>query len=141
MIGHIEKTDFENIMICKTHETNLDVLIKRYSEKYNVVLICSERKGKGLLFHEKYRSYENVVIFDYDELNETEENTLDKIVNNIYERVKPVLPENTELDKKKCKNRIEKMNERYEEIKHKPFSYIDHYYELHGHHRYRRRHQ
>jgi hypothetical protein len=41
------------------------------------------------------------------------------------------------LDKSTCIQRINAMNVRYEEIKHKPFTYIDDFYEIHGSHRNR----
>ena len=127
---------FENIIIIKNHDTNIDKLIKKYNN-YKVVSICSERKETNALIDPKYKKYNNTIVFSFEELNETKNNSLVKIVNNIYVKVKKVLPEDIKLDKTKCIERINNMNIRYQEIKHKPFSYIDPFFEIHGSHRNR----
>ena len=126
---------FDDIIILKCHNTNIDVLMKKY-KKYRTLFICSERKGKGLI-DPKYRTYNNVVIFGFKELNETKNNSLVEIVDNIYIKVKKILPKYVQLDKIKCIERINNMNIRHEEIKNKKFSYIDPFFELHGSHRNR----
>ena len=75
-------------------------------------------------------------MFDFFELNETIDNTLPQIVDNIYNKLKNVLVD-VDLDKSKCIERLIMMNKKYEEIKHKKFSYIDNFFELHGSHRNR----
>jgi hypothetical protein len=127
---------FENIIAVKCHDINIDELIKKYNN-YKLVFICSERKEYNNLIDKKYKDYDNVVVFEYNELNETNDNPLSKIVDNIYEKVKKVIPENIELNKEKCINRINLMNKRYEEIKDKDFKYIDPFFEIHGSHRNR----
>ena len=77
------------------------------------------------------------MIFNFIELNETTNNTLTQIVDNIYSKVKNVLP-TVELDKGKCLERIHRMNIRYEEIKNHPFGFVDDFFELHGSHRNRK---
>jgi len=131
------ETYFENIIAIKSHDINIDELINKYNEEYKVVFICSERKEKVYLIDEKYKTYDNVVIFDFNELNETTTNTLIEIVDNIYNKVTKILPD-IELDTKKCIERIQLMNNRYEEIKEKPFSYIDNFFHIHGSHRNRK---
>jgi hypothetical protein len=126
---------FKNIILIKSHNIDIDGLIKKYNEKYNLFFICSERKDKNLFIDDKYKSYDNVVVFDFNELNETETNTIPKIIENIYNKLKNVLP--IELNIENSINRIILMNKRYEEIKHQPFRYIDKFYELHGSHRNR----
>lgn len=132
---HVE-TYFENILVIKNHNVNIDELMEKYKQ-YHVVFVCSERKEKNYLIDEKYKTYENVVVFDFDELNETSTTTLDQIVDCIYNRVKKVLPD-IKLDPVKCMKRIKLMNCRYEEIKNKPFDYIDDFFEIHGSHRNRK---
>lgn len=110
-------------------------MIKKYNEKYNLFFICSERKDKNLFIDDKYKSYDNVVVFDFNELNESETNTIPKIIENIYNKLKNVLT--IELNIENSINRIILMNKRYEEIKQQPFSYIDDFYEIHGSHRNR----
>jgi hypothetical protein len=128
---------FKNIIAIKDHNTNIDELINKYARKYKLLFICSERKEKNYTIDVKYKSYNNVVIFDFDELNETTDNTLIKIIDNLYSKLQNVLP-NVALDKSKCIERVQLMNRRYEEIKNKPFSYIDDFFEIHGSHRNRK---
>ncbi len=127
---------FKNIIVIKNHNTNIDELINKYNEKYKLVFICSERQEKNYLIDQKYKTYDNVVIFDFNELNETSNNTIKQIVDNIYNKVQKVLSD-IELDTAKCIERIKLMNIRYDEIKDKPFSYIDDFFEIHGSHRNR----
>lgn len=123
------------ITIIKTHQTELDDFIRRFGGKYNLFFVCSERKGKSR-FNDKYRSYKNVAIFDFAELNETSQNTLFHIVECVYDKLKPLLV-GIELDDAGCYERLVEMNERYEEVKHLPFDYVDPFYNLHGSHRNR----
>ena len=125
---------FENIIAVKSHDINIDKLINKYQEQYKVVFICSERKNKNYLIDEKYKSYDNVIVFDFDELNETIDNTIIEIVNNIFNKVTNLL-DTINLDKTKCIERIKLMNIRYEEIKNEPFTYTDNFFEIHGSHR------
>jgi hypothetical protein len=127
---------FDTILAIKIHYTNIDHLIKLYPG-YRVLFVCSERKDKNLLIDPKYKQYRNVAVFDFVELNATEENPLSTVVNTIYTKLAPLLP--IRLDKVSCLQRLHAMNARYEEIKEKPFTYIDPFYELHGSHRNRRR--
>ena len=127
---------FKNIIVVKNHNTNIDDLINKYNQKYKLVFICSERQEKNYLMDQKYKTYDNVVIFDFNELNETTNYTLIQIIDNIYNKVQKVLPD-IELNTTKCIERINLMNIRYDEIKDKPFSYIDDFFEIHGSHRNR----
>jgi phosphopantothenate synthetase len=120
----------------KSHN-DIDDLIKQYNNKYKLIFISSERKDMDISIDEKYKTYKNVILFDYNELNETTTNTLIKIVDNIYNKVKNVLF-NIKLDKTKCIDRINLMNIKYEQIKHEPFTYIDELFALHGSHRNRK---
>ena len=128
---------FENIIVVKCHNTNIDELINLYNKEYKLVFICSERKDYNYFIDEKYKTYDNVVVFDFNELNETNDNTLVKIVDNIYNKVKNVLSD-IELDKTKCIERINLMNIRYEEIKNNSFKCVDDFFRLHGQHRNRK---
>ena len=127
---------FKDIIVIKSHDLLIDELINKYNKNYKLVFICSERQKMNYLIDNKYKSYDNVVIFDFDELNETSDNKLIQIIDNIYNKVTNILP-NIELDKTKCIERIKLMNIRYEEIKNMPFSYIDDFFEIHGSHRNR----
>jgi len=134
--------DWENqvddIIIIKCHNTNIDELISTYSNKYNLYFLCSERPDSNLILDPKYKLYDNVIMFQYSELNETDVNTLPDIIHTIYNRIKNTI--NIELNIENAIQRIEDMNKRYEEIKNEPFAYIDQFFELHGSHRYRKNH-
>lgn len=140
---------FTDVAVVKCHILNIDELIKKYTEKYkntykdlNILFICSERIEKKYIINDKYKTYKNVVVFDFNELNETPKNTLDNIVDNLHTKISILFDNNSittvELNKDTCKERIINMNKRYEEIKCKPFSYIDPFYEIHGSHRNRK---
>lgn len=126
-----------NLLIYKTHDLDLE---KNQNDltKNNFIsyFVSSERPEKGYLFPDKYRNWENVIIFDYDELNETEENTIENIVDNLIKKLKHIFP--FELDREGCITRIKEMNERYSIIKNVSFRYIDPFYEIHGSHRNRK---
>ena len=127
----------KKVNIVKNHVFNIDELTQKYGQDYNLFFIGSERKNKNKLIQSKYKNYKNFLIFQYEELLETNENTLSDIIDNIYNKLLNLLPRTTVLSKENAINRITMMNERYESIKNKPFSYVDPYYELHGSHRNR----
>ena len=124
--------------ILKTHDLNIDQWMRLYGKVYKLYFVCSNR---GILHIDpKYHTYPNVLIFDYPELLETEENTLPMIIDNGYQKLSTFLPAKlTEhLNPETALTRIQNMNERYKEIKNKEFKgYIDDFYQLHGHHRNR----
>lgn len=126
--------DTNNIFIMKCH-LDIDDLINKYGQIYKLIFICSERKDMNIFMYERYKTYDNVVIFDFNELNETSVNSLIDIVDNIYNKINPLL--NINLDKIKCVERIKLMNIKYEEIKNEPFYYVDDFFGLHGSHRNR----
>ena len=131
-----EFDDSYNIICMKSH-IDIDLLIDKYNHLYKLIFICSERKNLDIIMDIKYKTYKNVIIFDFNELNETIINPLPIIVDTIYNKVKNVLV-NIELDKTKCIERIKSMNNKYEEIKNESFNYIDDFYGLHGSHRNRK---
>jgi hypothetical protein len=135
MFDQLEDSDSENIIVLKRHD-DIDVLIDKYDKLYKLIFICSERKDLDIVIDVKYRKYTNVVIFDYNELNETINNELLIIVNTIYNKVKYLLSD-IKLNKITCIERIKSMNTRYEEIKNNSFDYIDDFFGLHGSHRNR----
>jgi hypothetical protein len=126
----------ENINIFKLHEPNIDDFIEMFSDKYNMYFVTSERGDK--VIDEKYHHYKNVLVFNYGELLETETYSIEDMVCNAYDKLRDFLPGDIELNKQDAIERIKKMNIAYEEIKDKPFSYIDHFFELHGSHRKRK---
>jgi hypothetical protein len=126
----------DKINVVKTHDINLDNLISIYENKYNLYFICSERTALNLLIDQKYKSYQNVVVFSFDELNETNTNTVSNILTNIYNKINNML--DIKLNIESGINRIVLMNKKYEEIKHLDFNYYDTFYHIHGSHRNRK---
>lgn len=125
---------FNDIIVIKNHDIDIDNLILKY-DNYELYFICSERKERNMLIDKKYKLYNNVCVFDFNELNENKENTLPKIIENIYNKINNML--NVKLDIESGINRINRMNERYAKIKHLSFDYIDDFFEIHGSHRNR----
>lgn len=131
-----------NNIISKTHNTNFDQLIQKYSNSYDLYFIVSERDKK---YNEKYYNYKNILIINYSKLLVSDNNSLENIINYVYSELKLFLPYdimpkiNEKIIKKNAIERIKNMNKLYEKIKDKPFSYWDKFYGLHGHHRERER--
>lgn len=128
----------ENNIVLKSHDKVIDDWISRFGDKYNLYFIISDRDDYDW---SDYYHYENALFIKYNELLETSENTLEKISNNVYMKVKEILPpefmiQNREkISIQNGINRITNMNERYKIIKDKPFEYVDKYYQIHGHHK------
>ena len=137
--GQIE---IDNHMIIKTHKINIDEWIEKYPD-YDLYFVCSNRNGETKI-DEKYTNYKNVLIIDYDDINETTNNTLDQVCLFIFNKLKIFLPETVlpnedeKTSLKNIKTRIENMNNFYEKIKNEPLSYFDKLYGIHGHHRNRK---
>lgn len=140
-LDEIIEKDFsdKNIIVIKTHNTNIDKLINIHKNKYDIYFICSQRIKHNVYIEKKYNTYKNVVIFNFIELNETSENTIPKIIDTIYARVYNLLSKYDfiKLNKESGIKRINNMNKVYNEIKNKPFSYVDPFFEIHGSHRNR----
>lgn len=136
----IYEDNFNNIGIVKSHNTNIDELIEKYESKYELYFICSQRLTKNLYISKKYETYKNVLVFMFTELNETKENSIENIINNIHNKISILLSKHEFiiLNKETAIERILNMNKRYDEIKNKPFEFIDPFYEIHGSHRNRR---
>jgi hypothetical protein len=131
-----------NYLITKTHNTNIDHWINKYPE-YELYFIVSHRKNHKKIDN-KYHKYKNVLIIDYDNINETPDNTLIDISKFISTKLKEFLPEcvyptiSDEEIHNDIINRITSMNKLYNEIlKNKNFSYWDKFYGIHGSHRNR----
>lgn len=146
-ISKENKKDFEDkylsedINIIKTHCLNIDLINKYFNNKniYKIYFICSERDDKKI--DEKYYINKNVIIFDYDDLLETEDYTTEMIVKNVKSKLINNITElnlkNINLDENDAINRIKNMNTLYEYIMYKPFTYYSNFFHLHGSHRNR----
>jgi hypothetical protein len=124
---------FSKCSIFKSHVLNIEDIINKYSKKYQLYFIISERDEK---IDEKYKKLHNVLVFDYyKELLETEDNSIQNIVDNAYEKLSLFLPNEIYLSRESAINRINNMNSVYEDIKDYDFSYVDDFFALHGSHR------
>jgi hypothetical protein len=124
-----------DIIVVKSHNTNIDILIDKFGLEYDLFFVCSERKELELFIDEKYKSYPNVIIFSFEELNETSTNDITNIIYNICHKLDKVI--NINLNITNGFNRIIQMNKRYLEISHMDFYYVDKFFEIHGSHRNR----
>lgn len=124
---HIKNNQF--IEIIKTNNINIDEHIYKYKNLYKYIyFVCSEINDYK--FHPKYKNYTNVLIFNVNELNETEEQSMNDIINNVHDKLLEMI--NINLNKELCINRINNMNIFYETIKDKPFNYVEPFYRVHG---------
>ncbi len=120
------------VTVFKTHETNLADLDYLFSKKYNTFFVCSER---GRTFDDRLRSLPNVAILDYEDLNNVPVPEVCERVHAVVSDMIPTMP----LSIPNCIGRVEAMNRRVAEIADLPFSFVDSFYQLHGHHRLRGR--
>jgi hypothetical protein len=127
-------TDYE-IIVVKSHNTNIDEIIDKFADKYDLFFICSERKEINLFIDHKYKTYPNVIVFSFEELNQTNENNISDIIYNLCLKLNNVI--GIKLNITNGINRIIQMNKRCEEIKNFDFYYVDKFFEIHGSHRNR----
>ncbi len=122
----------KNFFVYKTHNTNIENLIKMNPE-YDLYFISSAR-GKRRI----ESVHPRLLQIEYEELLETSTNTLETIANNVALKVKafcPIIAQYINIENGIL--RIQEMNRRYEQIKHLPFNYCDKFYHIHGSHRNR----
>jgi hypothetical protein len=128
-----DETIKENF-VTVTHDIDIDAITEKYSDEYELHFFCSERKELNKFIDLKYHSYKNVSVIQFEDLNETEDNSVENIVSNVLSMFNYKI----EFDVKAATNRIKNMNEFYETIKDLDFSYYDGFYHLHGSHRNRK---
>ena len=100
-----------------THQTNIDYWIEN-NKDLDLYFICTERNEPGFKYptppiDEKYKNYKNTLYFDFKELNEREDYTVENIVNDVCNKLSNFLKEqniNVELNKKKGLERLKNMN-------------------------------
>lgn len=127
----------QNINIVKTHSMNIHKIRRFYEKNYDVYFVCSERNERKLFINKEYIKYPNVCVFDYNDLSETPNQTLESIVDTVHDKLHEFLPRSITLCKETAIGRIINMNTLYESIKDKSFEYYDTFYHLHGSHRNR----
>lgn len=130
----------KNNILIKTHDIN----IENWSEQiknYSLYFVCTERddqKIKSCFIPEQYKQMFNVLCISYEDILVTESQKLDDVTRNIYEKVVNFLPWMMDLNYQQGHDRVVAMNNLYQKIKDKPFSYFDRFYGLHGSHRDRK---
>jgi hypothetical protein len=128
------------LSIIKSHNCNIDGLINKF-KRYNLFFICSERDN--LIIDKKYKTYKNVLSIDYKELLESDTNSIKDIADGIYNKLLSILPAEIILNNENpiddAVKRIQNMNDTYELIKNRPFSYVHPFYHIHGHHKNRKK--
>ena len=129
--------------ITKTHDVDIDKWIKKYPQ-YKIIFIGSNR-DKHPKISEKYNKYDNVLVIDYNDINETATNSLEKIVNFTFDKFRKIIPDelrhnNDDAEtKKNMITRITNMNKLTKDIQNKPFAYWDRFYGIHGSHQNRKK--
>lgn len=132
-------TFVNKVNIIKTHILDLEYFTETYGDACDIYFVCSERPDQNIVIQEPYRSYPNLVIIDYSDLLETTTNTVDNIVNTVYKKILTILPKDKDVvfSTLTAKKRLKEMNQYYETIKSRPFTYVNAFYEIHGSHRIR----
>lgn len=121
-------------IVVKSHNINLDLWLEKFPEE-PLYFIMSVRDGDDYMqIDSKYRNWPNVLIFNYNEIVVSDSLTVKSISENVHKKIINFI-DFLGSSPKDLENRFIQMNERYEEIKNKPFSYIDSYYGLHGSHK------
>jgi len=133
---------FGDVLIIKSHHTRLDYYLGKYGDSYDIYFVSSERKEKEspeYMMPQKYRDYSNLILFDYEEINETSSYSVENIVDGMVHKLSQTIPY-LNFNTQGAVERIKNMNARYEEIKDMPFDYKDDLYAIHGSHRNRNHH-
>lgn len=136
---NITTDDLKKNFIIKTHQINIDYLMCQYAHTYDILFVCSERPKINQIIDEKYKLYNNVIVFQYEDLLETETNSIKNIVNKVYEKLQNKLNSNISryMNIDNSIKRIKDMNNLYQIISTKSFDYYDAYFHIHGSHRNR----
>jgi hypothetical protein len=121
--------------ILKTHHTDITDWKEKYPDE-KLYFIATERDGYGRI-EKKYHSCRDVIIFNYNELLETENYSVKDIVDDAHERLLKFLTNDVILNKDDAVKRIHHMNEIVEYCKYRPFEHCDSLTNIHGSHRNR----
>ena len=119
--------------VIKTHHRNAaDVINQACGNTYEYWIISSSRDSKIYQC-----AHSNFISFEYEQLLETETNSVEIIVDTVAQKLKAVLPHSIthHMDVNGSINRIKEMNTFYETIKTQRFGYFDNFYCIHGKHR------
>ena len=132
--------NFEEHICLKTHTVEMNTLL--CNKRYNIYIISSERRKKYPKNY--YKNTDKVLIIKYDEILETENNTLKQICTNICKKFLNFLPNEVQMsisEEETINNmikRIQNMNKKIEELKDKDFNHFETFFGVHGSHRNRK---
>lgn len=132
----INSLSHKNI-VTKTHNIDFDYWTKKYKNEDLFFFVTHRKNHKKIDKH--YMSWGNIVIFQYEEILETESYSVLSICTNIYNKVLSVIENINPESIKDMEARILEMNRVYDQIKDKPFEHYDEYFHIHGSHRGRAR--
>lgn len=128
--------DSVQIPILKTHICVIDSWINLI-KGYNLFFICSENNKDKI--EDNYRQLKNTVIIPARLLIITRTNTVENIVDIVYNKCTNLLPNTIIMNKGNAIKRVISMYEMYNTIKDKPFTYYDPFYHIHGSHNQKER--
>ena len=127
--------------------------LKIHANPDAVKWLCGEYVDAGVIFVYVNRTnclkveepYSNLIVLEYDDLLYRSKHyhdttrTIDHVLEYVVNEYNKVLPSDTITDEciTHAKERILDMDQRYDVIKHLPFSCHDSYYHIHGNHRNR----
>ena len=134
----------DKFLITKTHNTNVIELENRFPQ-YRLFFIMSERNDNKIqaTIKNEYKKKSNVLVINYDKLCETENNSINNIIDYIFDEFNKFIPKelkpdkNDSLIKADMKKRVEIVNKTVELMKDKSFSQWDTFTGIHGNHRNR----
>ena len=136
--------NIKNKLVTKTHDTNIKKIENEFpNEIYKLFFIMSERNN-NLSEIRKYNK-KNVLIINYDKLLETNDNSMEDIIEYTFNEFNNFIPKELKPDKDDesikddMKKRMKLVNDTVELMKHKPFSQFDTFTHIHGSHRDRGR--
>ena len=138
------KNLIDSYLVTKTHNININKWTNKYKH-YKLYFVMSERNDNKIhaVIPNKYKKKNNVLIINYNQINVTNKLLLDDVIENIFNLFINFFPydlipkKEHIIIKKDMKNRIISMNQCYEKIKNKPFTYCDSFFGIHGSHRNR----
>jgi len=134
----------EKFLITKTHNINITEFEDKYPQ-YKLFFIMSERDDGKVKrkVPDEYKKKSNVLVIDYNKLLETNDNTINNIVDYMFNELNKFIPKELKPNKSDdsikddMKKRMNKVNEAVELMKNKPFSECDPLTGIHGSHRNR----
>ena len=129
-------------LITKTHNLDIEAWQDRHPA-HDLYFVMSERHDQKIkrLLSDDYKRRDNVIVINYTDLLEADDNSKDEIIDRLYEALSTFLPDelipnkSSESIKNDMKNRFIVVNETVEKMKSQPFAKWDKFTGIHGSHR------